>query len=44
MKLLRERGVIADERLTMVYLVLSRNRTALRAGEYFSTDRSRLMK
>jgi UPF0755 protein len=34
LKLLRERGVIADERLTMVYLVLSRNRTTLRAGEY----------
>ena len=26
LKLLREHGVIADERLTMVYLVLSRNR------------------
>ena len=33
-KLLRERGLIGDERLTMAYLVLSRNRTALRAGEY----------
>ena len=34
LKLLRERGVIADERLTMAYLVLSGNRRALRAGEY----------
>ena len=34
LKLLRERGVIADERLTMAYLVLSGNRKALRAGEY----------
>ena len=34
LKLLRERGLIADERLTMAYLVLSGNRRALRAGEY----------
>ena len=34
LKMLRERGVIADERLTMAYLVLSGNRKALRAGEY----------
>jgi UPF0755 protein len=33
-KMLRERGVIADERLTMFYLVISGNRKALRAGEY----------
>ena len=34
LKILRERGLIADERLTMVYVVLSGNRKALRAGEY----------
>ena len=33
-KMLRERGAIADERLTMLYLVISGNRKALRAGEY----------
>ena len=33
-KMLRERGVIANERLTMLYLVISGNRKALRAGEY----------
>jgi UPF0755 protein len=34
LKMLRERGVIADERLTMIYLVISGNRKGLRAGEY----------
>jgi len=33
-KMLRDRGVIGDERLTMLYLVISGNRKALRAGEY----------
>jgi UPF0755 protein len=34
LKMLHEHGVIGDERLTMTYLVLSRNRTSLKAGEY----------
>src|SRR5688572_15698572 len=34
LKLLRERNLISDERLTMTYLILSGNRKALRAGEY----------
>jgi UPF0755 protein len=34
LKILKERGLIADERLTMAYLVLSGNRKALKAGEY----------
>jgi len=34
LKILRERGLIADERLTMTYLVVTLNWRALRAGEY----------
>lgn len=34
LKLLRARGIVGDERLTMTYLVLTRNRGALKAGEY----------
>jgi UPF0755 protein len=34
LKILSERGLIADERLTMTYLVVSGNRKALKAGEY----------
>jgi UPF0755 protein len=33
-KILHDRGVIANERLTMVYLVFTGNRKALKAGEY----------
>ena len=33
-KMLKERGVVADERLTMAYLIVSGKRTSLRAGEY----------
>src|SRR6185295_19451208 len=34
LKILREHGVIGDERLTMAYLVVTGNRKALKAGEY----------
>jgi UPF0755 protein len=34
LKVLKEHGVIADERLTMAYLVVTGNRKALKAGEY----------
>jgi UPF0755 protein len=34
LRMLRERGVIADEKLTLAYLALSGKRKALRAGEY----------
>lgn len=34
LKILRQQGVIANERLTMAYLILSGNRKALKAGEY----------
>jgi UPF0755 protein len=34
LKMLGERGLIANERLTMAYLIVSGKRTALRAGEY----------
>ena len=33
-KMLRERGLVANERLTMTYLLISGKRKALRAGEY----------
>jgi UPF0755 protein len=35
LRLLRERGLIGDENLTMAYLVISGQRKSLRAGEYF---------
>jgi UPF0755 protein len=34
LKILRDHGVIADERLTMAYLIVTGNRKALKAGEY----------
>jgi UPF0755 protein len=34
LKMLSERGLISNERLTMTYLVLSGNRKSLKAGEY----------
>ena len=34
LKMLSEQGLIANERLTMTYLVLSGNRKSLKAGEY----------
>jgi UPF0755 protein len=34
LKILAERGLISNERLTMTYLVLSGNRRSLKAGEY----------
>src|SRR5262245_49239224 len=34
LKILDERGLISNERLTMTYLVLSGNRRSLKAGEY----------
>ena len=35
LRLLRERGLIANENLTMAYLLISGQRKSLRAGEYF---------
>ena len=34
LKILRQRGLISNERLTMTFLVLSGNRKSLKAGEY----------